>query len=29
VVDEDWTTEKPKWSERYWGHPVTFAMVWG
>lgn len=29
IVDEDWAAEKPKWAERYWGHPVTFAMVWG
>jgi SAM-dependent methyltransferase len=29
IVDEDWVAEKPKWAERYWGHPVTFAMVWG
>ena len=29
MVDEDWATEKPKWAESYWGHPVTFAMVWG
>ena len=29
IVDEDWVGLKPKWAERYWGHPVTFAMVWG
>lgn len=29
IVDEEWVAEKPKWAERYWGHPVTFAMVWG
>lgn len=29
LVDEDWKTEKQKWFERYWAHPVTFAMVWG
>jgi SAM-dependent methyltransferase len=29
LVDEDWVKLKPKWAERYWHHPVTFAMVWG
>jgi SAM-dependent methyltransferase len=28
LVDEDWAELKPKWAKRYWGHPVTFAMVW-
>lgn len=28
LIDEDWRTAKPKWAERYWNHPVTFAMVW-
>lgn len=28
VVDEGWVPLKPKWAERYRGHPVTFAMVW-
>jgi SAM-dependent methyltransferase len=29
LIDEDWAEVKPKWSERYWYHPVTFALVWG
>jgi SAM-dependent methyltransferase len=28
LVDDDWAALKPKWAERYWGHPVTVAMVW-
>jgi hypothetical protein len=28
VVDEAWVQNKPKW-QRYTGHPVSFAMVWG
>lgn len=27
VVDADWIAKKPKW-DRYFGHPVSFAMVW-
>lgn len=29
LIDEDWVKAKPNWAERYWNHPVTFAMVWG
>ena len=29
LIDADWTEVKPKWAEKYWHHPVTFAMVWG
>lgn len=29
LIDADWRAAKPKWAERYWHHPVTFAMVWG
>jgi hypothetical protein len=28
VIDEAWLAKKPKW-EKYAGHPVSFAMVWG
>jgi SAM-dependent methyltransferase len=27
VVDDEWVAKKPKW-ERYFHHPVSFAMVW-
>ena len=28
VVDDAWLAKKPKW-QKYAGHPVSFAMVWG
>jgi SAM-dependent methyltransferase len=27
LIDDDWLQKKPKW-ERYFGQPVSFAMVW-